>query len=110
MRISDWSSDVCSSDLKSDASAALIPIAEEVLGRANLHPMNAGLSKPRLYAALEWVESSIAAQQGRTVVGAESKGDMLDDGVRVYGRAVRIDRFDAGTLVVIDYHDRKSVA
>src|SRR3990167_5887358 len=69
--------------LKTDAQAALIPIAEEVLGRENLHPMNAGLWKPRLYAALEWVEASIRAQHGREVVGAERKGEMLFDGVKV---------------------------
>jgi len=89
--------------LKNDAGTALIPIAQEVLGRENLHPMNAGLWKPRLFAALEWIETSIRSQQGRIVIGAECKGEMLYDGVRVHGRADRIDRLDDGTLGIVDY-------
>lgn len=89
--------------LGSDVRAALIPIAEEVLGRENLHPMIAGLWRPRLFAALEWIERSIREQQGRSVIGAERKGEMIFDGVRIYGRADRIDRLDDGTLAIVDY-------
>src|SRR3546814_14989794 len=58
MRISDWSSDVCSSDLAADLTresevAALVPAAEEALGPVTLLVNNAspfvedGIADPR---------------------------------------------------------------
>ncbi|WFL76845.1 PD-(D/E)XK nuclease family protein [Altererythrobacter arenosus] len=90
---------------KADASAGLIPIAEEILRDSSLHPSIKALWKPRLFKALEWVEAQIAAQQseGREVIGVERKGEMLADGVRIHGRADRIDRLPDGTLAIVDY-------
>ncbi len=90
---------------KGDAGASLQPIAEQVLRDSNLHPLVAGLWKPRLFAALEWVAAEIEAQEvaGRDVLSVERKGSMEWDGVRVHGRADRIDRMPDGTLGIVDY-------
>src|SRR3546814_8186060 len=49
------------------------------------------VAEPRTGATdLDWVEAS-------------GRGEMLVDGVRVYGRADRIDRFDDGALAIVDY-------
>ncbi len=90
-----------------DPNTPLIPIAEQVMDDENLHPLMAGLWKPRLFAALEWVERSIHEQEGRKVVKAECRGEMKVDGVRVHGRADRIDQFDDGTLAIVDYKTGK---
>ena len=49
------------------------------------------------------LEASIRAQSGREVIAAERKGGMVVDGVRVHGRADRIDRKDDGSLAIVDY-------
>ncbi len=94
---------------KTDPAAAILPVAEEVLGEHNLHPLMTGLWKPRLFAALEWVAEEIAAQEGagREVVAVEQKGSMEYQGVRVYGRADRIDRMPDGSLAIVDYKTGK---
>ena len=83
----------------------LIPIAERQLDAMSAHPFMRGLWRPRLLAALEWIEAEQheLEAQGRAVLTAEQKGEIRVDGVRIHGRADRIDRQPDGTLAVVDY-------
>jgi ATP-dependent helicase/nuclease subunit B len=83
----------------------LIPIAEQVLDDMSAHPLTRALWRPRLIAALEWIEGEIAMlrSKGRSILVSEAKGDMLVKGVRIHGRADRIDRLPDGKLAVVDY-------
>lgn len=84
---------------------SLQPIAEAELAKMSAHPLVRGLWWPRLVAGLEWVEQQIADQRaaGRAVIGSEVSGHMTWRGVKVKGRADRIDRLADGTLAVVDY-------
>lgn len=86
-------------------AALVTPIADGILAESSLHAATKALWKPRLYKALDWVAAEITEleAQGRTVIGVERKGEMLADGVRIYGRADRIDRMADGTLAIVDY-------
>jgi len=87
----------------SNPKADIIAAAEKVFSEKNVHPLLRGLWSPRLFAALEWVAETIEAQQDREVVSVERKGSMKHKGVRVYGRADRIDRLADNSLAIIDY-------
>ncbi|MBU6266385.1 MAG: double-strand break repair protein AddB [Sphingomonadales bacterium] len=80
-------------------------IAAEELDTLSAHPLLRALWRPRLLAALEWIAGQIelGRAEGRTVAGTELWGEMLFDGIRVHGRADRIDTLPDGTLAVIDY-------
>ncbi|QUL38904.1 double-strand break repair protein AddB [Erythrobacter sp. JK5] len=84
---------------------AIRPFAEAKLRAAEVHPLFWGLWRPRIVAALErferWIDE--AREQGRTVVATETKGSIVFDGVRVSGRADRIDRLADGSLAIVDY-------
>lgn len=84
---------------------ALVPFAEEKLAEAQVHPLFRALWQPRLMAALETFEALIAAHEaeGRTTLATEIAGEMDVSGVRVHGRADRIDRLADGRLAIIDY-------
>lgn len=88
---------------------ALIPLAHEVLDEMSAHPLTRSLWQPRLLKALEWIEAEIAVQRrdGRAVLGTEVRGEMLFDGIRLHGRADRIDRLEGGALAVADYKTGK---
>ncbi|ALE16253.1 ATP-dependent nuclease subunit B [Altererythrobacter epoxidivorans] len=88
-----------------DPKTPILPIAAQLLRESNLHPVVRGLWQPRLFAALQWIGDEIARleAEGRTVIGVERKGSMTYGGVRVYGRADRIDRMPDGTLAIVDY-------
>ena len=83
----------------------LLPIAYATLDEMNAHPLMRGLWRPRLLEALRWIEEegAILRANGRDVADSEVKGDMKVQGVRVHGRADRIDRKADGSLVVLDY-------
>ena len=85
---------------------ALAPFAAEWFAAERVHPLFRALWQPRLVAALErfegWIEAD-AAEKGRTVLSTEISGEMEVDGVKVQGRADRIDRLADGTLGVVDY-------
>ncbi|MCW1384831.1 double-strand break repair protein AddB [Novosphingobium sp. KCTC 2891] len=83
----------------------LIPLAEKALAEMSAHPFMRALWQPRLLAALAWIEAEqdTLLGQGRQVIAFETKGEVLVDGVRIHGRADRIDRCGDGTLAVIDY-------
>jgi ATP-dependent helicase/nuclease subunit B len=83
----------------------LLPIAGQVLDEMSAHPLMRSLWRPRLMAALEWIDAEIAMLrgEGRSIAASEAKGDMLVKGVRIHGRADRIDRLADGRLAVVDY-------
>ena len=78
-------------------------IAEGTLDRMNAHPLMRGLWRPRLLAALEWIEDTVHSQQGREVAAWECKGEWRYRDVLIKGRADRIDRLAGGELAVVDY-------
>ncbi len=90
-----------------DPSADITEIAEAHFRAEQCHPLFMGLWRPRLLAALtrfaEWIDADEAADEKRQVIAWERKGSMLVDGVRVYGRADRIDRMPDGSLAIVDY-------
>ena len=88
---------------------ALVPIAERALAQMNAHPLMRALWQPRLIEALQWIEQHQAqlAAQGREVVAFERWGDITIRGVKIKGRADRIDRLPDGTLAVVDYKTGK---
>ncbi|MEQ1497971.1 MAG: double-strand break repair protein AddB [Novosphingobium sp.] len=83
----------------------LLAIAAEELAEMRAHPLVRSLWWPRLARALEWIDAQIIIQraEGRTVVASEAKGAMEYLGVKVHGRADRIDRLADGSLAIVDY-------
>ena len=83
----------------------LVPLAERELAAMSAHPFMRGLWRPRLTAALAWIEEQQdrLLGEGRKVLAFECDGEMRVDGIRIHGRADRIDRLPDGTLAVIDY-------
>jgi len=88
-----------------DPGLALAPFAAAHFEAARVHPLFRALWQPRLIAALErfegWIREDEAA--GRSVIASEISGAMVVDGVKVMGRADRIDRLADGTLAIVDY-------
>lgn len=80
-------------------------IAEEVMDEMSAHPLMRALWRPRLLAALDWVGRAVDEQRAadRKVLATESTGSIPWRGVRLHGRADRIDQLADGTLAVIDY-------
>lgn len=83
----------------------LLALAAGELAEMRAHPLVRSLWWPRLARALEWIDQQIAEQraEGREVLASEIKGAMDCLGVKVHGRADRIDRLADGTLAVVDY-------
>jgi ATP-dependent helicase/nuclease subunit B len=87
----------------------LIAIAQEELSAMQAHPVTRSLWWPRLAKALEWIDAKIARDggEGRDVLKSEIKGEMVLAGVKVHGRADRIDGRADGRLVMVDYKTGK---
>ncbi len=87
----------------------LTAIADEVLDTMSAHPLMRSLWRPRLMAGLDWIAGEILRlrAEGRTVIKTEIDGEMLVRGVRIHGRADRIDRLADGSLAVVDYKTGK---
>ncbi|WP_179504594.1 MULTISPECIES: double-strand break repair protein AddB [unclassified Sphingomonas] len=83
----------------------LVPLAERKLAEMSAHPFMRSLWRPRLTAALAWIEDEQERLlgEGRAVAAFECWGDTTVDGIRIFGRADRIDRLPDGTLAVVDY-------
>lgn len=83
----------------------LLAIAAEELAEMRAHPLVRSLWWPRLAKALQWIDTEIVAQRaaGRSVLVSEASGEMVHSGVKVHGRADRIDRLADGSLAVVDY-------
>ncbi len=88
-----------------DPALALGRFAEQHFAEARVHPLFRALWQPRLVAGLERFEEWIIAAEaeGTMLLAAEIDGEMTVDGVRITGRADRIDRRSDGTLAIIDY-------
>ncbi len=90
---------------KDDPALAIAPFAQARFAAAQLHTLFRALTQPRLMAAFarfeEWIDSDAA--EGRIVLASEVSGAITVDGVKVMGRADRIDRLADGTLAIIDY-------
>jgi ATP-dependent helicase/nuclease subunit B len=84
-------------------AADLPTIMDAVMEEENAHPLMRGLWQPRLERGLQWVESQVGDYEARRIMATEQKGHMLIDGVRVHGRADRIDRLEDGNLAIVDY-------
>jgi len=84
---------------------AIVPFAEAEFAKHRVHPLFRGFWQPRILAALERFEGWIdeAADDGREVIATEANGAMMVHGVRVRGRADRIDRLPDGNLAIVDY-------
>jgi ATP-dependent helicase/nuclease subunit B len=88
-----------------EPAGMLRSIAEQVMDEMSAHPLMRALWRPRLLAALDWVGEAIGEHRavGRQVLATEASGSILWRGVRLHGRADRIDRCEDGSLAVIDY-------
>jgi ATP-dependent helicase/nuclease subunit B len=89
---------------------ALAPFAAAHFAAERVHPLFRALWQPRLIEALERFEQWILAaeaDQGRIVLASEIDGEMTFDGVKVKGRADRIDRLPDGSLAIVDYKTGK---
>ena len=80
----------------------------EVLARQHLqamsaHPLMRALWQPRLLSALQWVEANLAAEVERTPIAVEEWGEWTHRGIRIFGKADRIDRTADGQLAIVDY-------
>ena len=84
---------------------ALPATAEVVLDAMSAHPLARSLWRPRLIAALEWIDKELETlvATGRQVLATEIWGDMVFEGIRIHGRADRIDRLPDGNLAIVDY-------
>ena len=82
---------------------ALAELAADELRQMNAHPLMRALWRPRLLKALEWVEARLAAEPGRVPAAIEDWGEIEVKGIKVFGKADRIDRLPDGTLAVVDY-------
>lgn len=80
-------------------------IAEAELDKMSSHPLMRSLWRPRLMKALEWIDEEIERlrQEGRQVLDSEAQGSIQYKGLRLHGRADRIDRLPDGKLAIVDY-------
>lgn len=88
-----------------DPALALAPFAAAHFTAARVHPLFRALWQPRLTDAMERFEQWVAAAEveGRSVLATEIAGEMVLGGVKVMGRADRIDRLPDGSLAIVDY-------
>lgn len=88
----------------------LLAIAAEELNKMSAHPLMRGLWRPRLLKALEWIDGEIGRlreNDGRVVLASEVRGEITYKGVRIHGRADRIDLLDGEGLAIVDYKTGK---
>jgi ATP-dependent helicase/nuclease subunit B len=94
------------------APARLLPRARALLAGDEIHPLLRALWGPRLLEAVGVLADAEAANQalGRRPAGAEVEGEADFAGVRLIGRADRIDRLASGELAILDYKTGKPPA
>src|SRR3546814_2256319 len=103
MRISDWSSDVCSSDLGLTEAAFDAELAA-LRSDPALDSLASAFWLPRIEPSLRWAAERIwASRDERWPVANEVRGELVVDGIRLHGTADRVDQTVDGTLA-----DRKS--
>lgn len=83
----------------------LVPRAGALIEGEAIHPMLRALWQPRLMEAIDWIAAQEAANraQGRKPIAAEQPGQATLGGVKVEGRADRIDRLADGQIAIVDY-------
>jgi ATP-dependent helicase/nuclease subunit B len=83
----------------------LVNVARDKLNKMSSHPLMRALWQPRLLSALDWIDKAVVEQKGlgREVLKSEEWGAMSVKGIRIQGRADRIDRQADGTLAIVDY-------
>ncbi len=86
-----------------DGKGTLAALADHHLQDMAAHPLMRALWRPRLLRALTWVEQTIAENPGRVPVAWEKEGTLDYRGLRLFGKADRIDRLPDGSLAVVDY-------
>ncbi len=82
-------------------------VADEVLQAMQAHPLTQALWRPRLLAGLKSVVDRMTNDDQRAAIAWEANGAMTIDGVRIHGRADRIDRLADQALALIDYKTGK---
>jgi ATP-dependent helicase/nuclease subunit B len=89
--------------------ARLLARADALLDAPGRHPLLRVLWRPRLRAALEWIAQTLAADiaEGRVPVAAEVEGEIEIAGVRLHGKADRIDRVGGREIAIVDYKSGK---
>ncbi|MCE7797046.1 double-strand break repair protein AddB [Sphingobium sufflavum] len=104
--------DVLEQWLKEDDArpAALMQRARDLLASATQHPVMRILWQPRLMLAIEWIAQTVAAQrdEGRAILFGEEWGEASIAGVKLYGKADRVDRAPDGSIIVVDYKTGKA--
>jgi len=80
-------------------------LGARMLAEMSAHPFTKATWQPRLLRALEWIEAETArlAAAGRIPALWEKTGAIEVEGIRVHGKADRIDRLEDGALAVVDY-------
>ncbi|MBN8843700.1 MAG: double-strand break repair protein AddB [Sphingomonadales bacterium] len=58
---------------------------------------------PRIEPALRWAAGQLWDSEGRTPLAVEAQGEIVVDGVTLYGKADRLDRDAEGRLAIVDY-------
>ena len=84
-------------------------LGTKMLAEMSAHPFTKATWQPRLVRALEWIaaETARAQAEGRAPVLWEKTGHIEVQGIRIHGRADRIDRLDDGALAIVDYKTGK---
>ncbi|RPF72555.1 double-strand break repair protein AddB [Aurantiacibacter spongiae] len=82
---------------------SLEEMADRHLRELSAHPLLRAMWRPRLLKALEWIALRIEADPARTPAAIEQWGEMEVRGIRIFGKADRIDRAADGSLAVVDY-------
>jgi ATP-dependent helicase/nuclease subunit B len=88
----------------------LIERVSALLSNKSLHPALRALWLPRITAGLQWLAQEtlrMRTEEGRALLVAEAKGETVLEGIRIIGRADRVDRLADGTLAVLDYKSGK---
>ena len=90
-----------------DGKGSLPDLAEHHMRKLSAHPLMRALWRPRLLAALQWVEARIAEEPDRVPTVIEQWGEMTHRGIVIGGKADRIDMSADGSLAVVDYKTGK---
>lgn len=90
--------------------AALAARAEKLLSNSALNPVLRAMWQPRIAKALHWIAGEtqrMREEEARIVLVAEQKGVIEIAGVKVTGRADRVDQIAGGGLAIVDYKTGK---
>jgi ATP-dependent helicase/nuclease subunit B len=87
------------------AKGLLLPRLLKAFDESGLHPVVRAMWQPRFEEAIQWFEDRVEAGrlEGREPIKAEIDGEFNFLGVRLKGRADRIDQLPNGELAIVDY-------